>query len=106
IPRGRFFNKKIRICRFDLLLKSEVPKKIGIRNHWRSGRMTADWATEPLLNFGHIRHMIEMAMSQKQQFQIDATKGSKPIVGSIRRVEQDAALRRFNQIAISLEDPA
>jgi hypothetical protein len=71
IPAWRFFDKKIRLRWLNFEFESEAAEKFPIRNHWRSKRVTADWATELPLDPGDILHVIDMSVRQKQKFQID-----------------------------------
>ena len=66
----RFFDKKIRLHRFDLELEPKIAKKFAIRNHRRGERVTADGTAELALNSGNILHMIDVPVRQEQEFEI------------------------------------
>ena len=67
--------------------------------------MTADLASKPLFDFGYVRNVIEMPVRKEQKLWIDVS-GDQPIASSLRGVKKYPSLRRFNQIAIRLENAA
>src|SRR5437870_9873177 len=71
IALARFLDKKIGLNRFDFKAEAEVPKKIRVRNHRRGIRVTTDWAVKFSLNFRNIANVIDVPVSEEQQFQID-----------------------------------
>ena len=105
ISRRRLFDEEIRRHGFDLQFKSEVPKKIWIGDHWRSYRMAAELATKLSFHCGNVLDVIDMAVGQEKQLQIDIT-ATDPIASALWRVEQDPAFGCGDQIAVRLKNPA
>ena len=101
----RFFDQKIRFHRFDLELEPKIAKKFAIGNHRRGERMTPDWTTELPLDPGNILDVIDMPVCEEQKFEID-TKRTQPFASALRRVEENPALWRLDQIAIRFENAA
>jgi hypothetical protein len=67
--------------------------------------MTADRAAKAFLNFRHVGDVIEMAMSKDEQPDLSIHR-IEPGARSIRRIEQDQALRGLKQVAIGLKNAA
>ena len=67
--------------------------------------MTADLATEPPLDLRHIRHVIEMAVCQQEQFRRDAFR-NEPVAGAIGSIEEDRSFGRLEQVAVRFKNPA
>jgi len=105
ISRRRLFDEEIRRHRFDLQFKSEVPKEIRIGNHRRGDRMATDLAAKLPLYSCNVLDVIDMAMGQEKQLQIDIT-GTDPIASALWRVEQDPAFGCGDQIAVRLKNSA
>lgn len=101
----RFLNKKIWFHWLDLQREPEVAKKIAIRNHGRGERVTPDWAAKLALDLRNVLDVIDMAVRQQQQFGIDIERAD-PFAGTLRCVEQDPPVWRFEQVAIGFKNPA
>src|SRR6516225_6200169 len=86
----RFFDKKIRFHRFDLELESKITKKIGIGNHRRCERMTANGTAELALEPGNILDVIDMSVRQEQKFEIGVQR-THPFASALGRVEENPA---------------
>ena len=99
-----FFDEKIWFDRFDLEREPEVAKEIAIRNHGRSKRVTSDLGVKLVFNSGNVLDVIDVPVCQQQKFGMDI-KGTNPFARTLRCVEQDPSLRRFEQIAIGFKDP-
>ena len=65
---GRFLDEKIGRDRFEIEAKPEVPEEIRIRDHGRRNRVTTNRAIKFSLNFRDIDDMIDVSVSQDQQF--------------------------------------
>src|SRR4051812_29750423 len=102
--RSRLY-QKIGLDRFDLELETQAAKELRVGNHGDCVRVAADWAAETLLDLRHVRDVIEMAVSEEEKFRRNAA-GRQPFARSVRRVEQDWALRRCDEVAIRLENPS
>ena len=100
-----FFDQKIWFDWFDFQREPEVPKEIAIRNHRRGERMTSDLAVKLAFNPGNILNVIDVPVCQQQKFGMDIER-TDPFARTLRCVEEDPSLRRFEQIAIGFEDPA
>ncbi len=101
----RFFDEEIRFHGFDLKLEAEAAKKIAIRNHGSGEWVTPDLAAKLALNPRNILNMIDVPVCQKQKFGMDIER-AYPFAGTLRRVEENPSLRRFEQVAIGLKNPA
>src|SRR5262249_60300685 len=66
--------------------------------------MTPDLAAKLALDLSNILHVIDVPVCQQQQFRMDIERAD-PIAGTIRCVEQNPSARRFEQVAIGLENP-
>src|SRR5439155_19669954 len=71
IALARFLDKKIGRNWFDFKAEAEVPEEIRVRNHRRGIRVTTDWAVKFSLNVRNIANVIDVPVSEEQQFQID-----------------------------------
>ena len=100
-----FFDQKIWFDWFDLKREPEVAKEMAIRNHGRSKRMTSDLGVKLAFNLGNVLNVIDVPVRQEQKFGMD-TKGTDPFARTLRCVEKDPSLRRFEQIAIGFKNPA
>ena len=67
----RFLDKKIRLRWLNFEFEPEAAEKFSVRNHRRSERVAADWTIELPLDPGDILDVIDVSVSQKQEFQID-----------------------------------
>jgi hypothetical protein len=67
--------------------------------------MATDLAAKLPLYGSNVLHMIDVAVSQEEQFEIDIARAD-PIASSLWRVEQDPAFRCRNQVAVRLENTA
>lgn len=67
--------------------------------------MAPNLAIEALLDAGHVLDVIDVAVCEKEQFQIDTAR-IDPIAGALRRIEEDPAFRGRDEVAICLENPA
>ena len=67
--------------------------------------MTADLAAETAFDLGDVLNVIDVAVGQEQQLEIDLL-GFKPFADPLGRIKQDWAVRRPNEIAVCLEDAA
>src|SRR6266567_3601635 len=101
----RFFDKKIRLRRFDFELETEAAEKFPLGNHRRGERVTTYWTTKLPLNLGNILDVIDMPMCQEQKLRIDI-KRLDPFASPIGRIEKNPALRSLKQIAIRFENAA
>jgi len=99
-----FFDQKIRFDWFDLEHEPEVAKEIAIRNHGRGKRVTSDLGVKLAFNSGNVLNVIDVPVCQQQKFGMNI-KGTDPFARTLRCVEQDPSLRRFEQIAIGFKDP-
>jgi hypothetical protein len=99
------FDKKIRFHGFDLKRESEAAKKIAIRNHGSGEWVTPDLAAKLALNPRNVLNVIDVPVRQQQKFGVDVER-AQPVAGTIRCVEQDPSLRRFEQVAIGLKNTA
>ena len=100
-----FFDQKIWFHWFDFQREPEVPKEIAIRNHRRGERVTSDLAVKLAFNPGNILNVIDVPVCQQQMFGMDIERAD-PFARTLRCVEQDPSLRRFEQIAIGFKNPA
>lgn len=99
------FNKKIWFDWFDFERESEVPKEIAIGDHGRGERVTSDLGVKLLFNLGNVLDVIDVPVCQQQKFGMNIERAD-PFARTLRCVEQDPSLRRFEQIAIGFEDPS
>jgi len=67
--------------------------------------MATDLAIEAAFDLGDVLDVIDVAMREQEQFQIDAAR-MDPLARALRRIKEDPALRRGNQITIGLENAA
>ena len=100
-----FFNEKIWFDWFDFERESEVAEEIAIRNHRRGERVTSDLGVKLAFNPGNVLYVIDVPVCQQQKFGMDIERAD-PFARTLRCVEQDPSLRRFEQIAIGFKDPA
>ena len=105
ISAGRLFDKEIWFRCLNLEFETEVAKKFGVGNHRRSKRVATNWTTKLALNPGNVLNVIDMAMCQEQEVEIDLER-TQPFASALRRVEEDPALWRFDQIGIRFENSA
>jgi len=104
-PRRRFLNKEVRLGRFDFQFEPKVSKEVWIGDHRRGRGMTANLAAEATPNRGNVLDVVNVPVSQQEQFELDFLR-RQPLSGTLRRIEQDPALWRGNQVAICLKNPA
>ena len=100
-----FFDQKIWFDRFDLEREPEVAKEIAIRNHKRGERVTSDLGVKLAFNLRNVLYVIDVPVCQQQKFGMDIERAD-PFARTLRCVEEDPSLRRFEQIAIGFKDPA
>ena len=100
-----FFNEEIWFDRLDFQREPEIAKEIAIRNHRRGERMTSDLGVKLVVNPGNILYVIDVPVCQLQKFGMDIERAD-PFARTLRCVEQDPSLRRFEHIAIGFKDPA
>ena len=100
-----FFDQKIWYDWFDLEREPEVAKEIAIRNHRRGKRVTSDLGVKLAFNLRNVLYVIDVPVCQQQKFRMDI-KRADPFARTLRCVEQDPSLWRFEQIAIGFKDPA
>ena len=67
--------------------------------------MATDLAIEAAFDLGHVLDVIDVAMREQQQFQIDTTR-MDPVAGALRRIEKNPPLRCGDEIAVGLENAA
>ena len=100
-----FFDEKIWFDWLDFQREAEIAKEIAIRNHRRGERMTSDLGVKLAFNPGNVLYVIDVPVCQQQKFGMDIERAD-PFARTLRCVEQDPSLRRFEQIAIGFKDPA
>jgi len=100
-----FFDEKIWFDWFDFEREAKVAKEIGIRNHRRGERVTSDIAMKLAFNPRNVLYVIDVPMCQEQKFGMDIER-AYPFTRTLRCVEKDPSLGRFEQIAIGFKDPA
>jgi hypothetical protein len=105
ISHGRFGDCEISIRRFDFQFETESAKEIAIRNHRHGFGAATDLAIESPFDSGDILDVIDVAVREQKQLQID-TALFKPRTGAIGRVDQDRALWGAQEIAVRLENTA
>jgi hypothetical protein len=67
--------------------------------------VTADFAAKLAFNPRNILDVIDVPVCQQQKFRMDI-KRADPFARTLRCVEEDPSLRRFEQIAIGFKNPA
>ena len=82
-------DKEVRSERFDLELKSPLPKKLWIVDHGSSIRMKGGLAAVALDYCCAVDDMIKMSMGKQEQ--VDLLAGESRI-GALWRIEKDSAL--------------
>ena len=100
-----FFDEKIWFDWLDFQREPEIAKEIAIRNHRRGERMTSDLGVKLAFNPGNVLYVIDVPVCQQQKFGMDIERAD-PFARTLRCVEQDPSLWRFEQIAIGFKDPA
>ena len=100
-----FFDEKIWYDWFDFEREPEVAKEIAIRNHRRGERVTSDLGVKLAFDLRNVLYVIDVSVCQQQKFGMDIERVD-PFARTLRCVEQDPSLRRFEQIAIGFKDPA
>ena len=70
IARGRCFNEEIGLGRFDVQLKAEVSKKIGIGNHRRGFPVATDRTVELPFDLGDILDVIDMPVREQKHLRL------------------------------------
>src|SRR5438034_9195930 len=96
IASRRFFDKKVRLRRFDLQFKAEILKKLPIRNHRRGRGMTADLTIEPTFDLGDVLDVIDVAVVSSSNFRStsrDWTQSQAPW-GASKRIQPSGAETR------------
>ena len=99
-----FFDQEIRFDWFDLEREPEVAKEIAIRNHRRGEGVTSDLAVKLAFNPGNVLDVIDVPVCQQQKFGMNIERAD-PFARTLRCVEQDPSVHRFEQIAIGFENP-
>lgn len=102
-PRRRF-DQEIGFNRLDLELEPKATEEFRVGDHGCGLGMTTDSAVEPPFDFRNVRDVIEVAMRQQEQLRSNAF-ALQPFARTIRRIEEDRAFGRFNEITIRLEYP-
>ncbi len=100
-----FFDEKIGFDWLDFEREAKVPKEIAIRDHGRSKWVTSDLGVKLAFNSGNVLNVIDVPVCQQQKFGMDI-KRTNPVARTLRCVEQDPSLRRFEEIAIGFENAA
>ena len=100
-----FFDEKIWFDWFDFECESEVSKEIAIGNHRRGERVTSDSGVKLAFNLSNVLDVIDVPVCQQQKLGMDIER-AHPFARTLRCVEQDPSLRRFEQIAIGFKNPA
>ena len=90
----RFFDEKIRFCRFDFEFEPKIAKKFPVRNHRRGERVAANWTCKLAFNPGNILDVIDMSVCQEQKFRLDP-KRTHPFASALGRVEENPSLWRL-----------
>src|SRR5437016_12945440 len=104
-PAWYFFDQKIWFDWLDFQREPEVAKEIAIRNHRRGERVTSDLTVKLAFNPGNVLYVIDVPVCQQQEFGMDIERAD-PFARTLRCVEQDPSLRRFEQVAIGFKDSA
>ena len=104
-PAWYFFDQKIWFDWLDFQREPEVAKEIAIRNHRRGERVTSDLTVKLAFNSRNVLDVIDVPVCQQQKFGMDIERAD-PFARTLRCVEQDPSLRRFEQIAIGFKNPA
>src|SRR5262249_29410224 len=100
-----FFDEKIWFDWLDFERESEVSKEIAIRNHRRGEQVTSDLAVKLAFNLRNVLDMIDVPVCQQQKLGMDIERAD-PFARTLRCVEQNPSVRRFEQIAIGFKNPA
>src|SRR5215471_393075 len=100
-----FFDEKIRFDWLDFERESEVAKEIAIREHGRGEGVTSDLRVKLALNPGNVLNVVDVPVGEHQKFGMNIER-AHPLARTLRCVEQDPSLRRFEQVAIGLKNPA
>ena len=100
-----FFDEKIWFDWLDFQREPEVAKEIAIRNHRRGERVTSDLTVKLAFNSRNVLDVIDVPVCQQQKFGMDIERAD-PFARTLRCVEQDPSLRRFEQIAIGFKNAA
>ncbi len=66
--RRSCLNQEIGFDRVDIQLEPETAKEFRIGNHRGGFGMAAELATKPVFDLRHVWNVIEMAMSEEEQF--------------------------------------
>jgi len=101
----RFLDEKIWFDRLDFERESEAAKEIAIRNHGRGERVTSDLGMKLAFNLCNVLDVIDVPVCQQQKFGMDIERAD-PFTRTLRCVEQDPSLWRFEQIAIGFKNAA
>jgi hypothetical protein len=101
----RFLNQKIWFDWFNFQRESEIAKEIAVRNHRRGECVTSDLAMKLAFNPGNVLDVIDVPVCQQQKFGMNIERAD-PFARTLRCVEQDPSLPRFEQIAIGFKNPA
>ena len=67
--------------------------------------MATDLAIEAAFDLGDVLDVIDVAMREQEQFQIDTAR-MDPFAGALRRVEQNPPFGCGDEIAVGLENAA
>src|SRR5207244_7336962 len=86
-------------------LKTEVPEKVAIRNHWSGQWMATNLAIEAMFNLGDILNVIDVAVGQQQHVWLEPTR-LEPVACALRRIEQNRAFGCRNEVAVRFKHAA
>src|SRR5256885_223750 len=100
-----FFDKEIRFGWLHFQFETEVPKKLPVRNHRLRRGMTTNRAFKVIFDFGDVLDVIDVAVGQQQHLKIDLSR-LDPIAGALRRIKENPAVGRGNEIAVRFENAA
>ena len=65
--------------------------------------MNADRAMKAAFDLRHVLDVIDVAVGEEQEAQLDSLP-NEPVAGAVRRVEEDPAFRRLQGVAVGLEN--
>ncbi len=97
--------EKVSGDRLNLEKEAEILKEIWIGDKRNTGLVITDFAVERMFDFRRIINVIQVAVGNQEKAGFK-TVFPEPLAYSGRRVDQNLASRRMEQIAVRVEDPA
>ena len=103
IFQRRRLDEQVGLDRLNLELEAVVAKVVAVGDHRSALRVNPDRATEAAFDFRHVLDVIDVAVGEQEEPQLNSLS-DEPGAGAVGRIEEDPTFRRLQRIAVCLEN--